>query len=84
MWDAEIKKIEAEGPNEKRPWFGKGGKLDNFITGSTKNQFGSDPAMVAYNDALEEKNTRKGRVTQRSRRVEFKSYKNRERRIYTE
>ncbi|WP_042373046.1 hypothetical protein [Bacteroides neonati] len=73
--DAEIKKIEAEGPNEKRPWFGKGGKLDNFITGSTKNQFGSDPAMVAYNDALEEKNTRKEELLKEAEELNLRAIK---------
>lgn len=47
-------KIKSEGVEVNRPWFGKGGKISNFFGGSTTNQFGSDPAVVAYTNKLKE------------------------------
>lgn len=45
-------KVQSEGVESYRPWFGKGGKVDNFFGGSKINQFGSDPASVAFNKEL--------------------------------
>ena len=47
-------KIKSEGVEVNRPWFGKGGKISKFFGGSTTNQFGSDPAVVAYTNKLKE------------------------------
>ncbi|MCD7938659.1 MAG: hypothetical protein LUH50_00430 [Bacteroides intestinalis] len=47
-------KIKSEGIETNRPWFGKGGKISQFFGGGTTNQFGSDPAVVAYNNKLKE------------------------------
>ncbi len=47
-------KIKSEGIETNRPWFGKGGKISQFFSGGTTNQFGSDPAVVAYNNKLKE------------------------------
>lgn len=47
-------KIKSEGIESNRPWFGKGGKISKFFGGGTTNQFGSDPAVVAYNNKLKE------------------------------
>ena len=47
-------KIKSEGVEKNRPWFGSGGKIATFFGGSTTNQFGSDPAVVAYNKKLKE------------------------------
>ena len=47
-------KIKSEGIETNRPWFGKGGKISKFFGGGTTNQFGSDPAVVAYNNKLKE------------------------------
>lgn len=42
-------KLKAEGAESHRPWFGAGGKIHKFFGGGSTNQFGSDPASVAYN-----------------------------------
>lgn len=47
-------KLKSEGIEANRPWFGAGGKIHNFFGGGTINQFGSDPAVVAYNKKLKE------------------------------
>lgn len=47
-------KIQSEGVEKNRPWFGAGGKIHKFFGGGTSNQFGSDPASVAYNKKLKE------------------------------
>ena len=47
-------KIQSEGVEKNRPWFGAGGKIHRFFGGGTTNQFGSDPAVVAYNKKLKE------------------------------
>lgn len=47
-------KIQSEGVEKNRPWFGAGGKIHKFFGGGTTNQFGSDPASVAYNKKLKE------------------------------
>lgn len=47
-------KVKSEGVEKNRPWFGAGGKIHKFFGGGTTNQFGSDPAIVAYNKKLKE------------------------------
>lgn len=47
-------KLKAEGADKHRPWFGAGGRIHGFFGGGTTNQFGSDPALVAYNKKLKE------------------------------
>ena len=42
-------KLKAEGAESHRPWFGAGGKIHKFFGGGSTDQFGSDPASVAYN-----------------------------------
>lgn len=57
--DEKVKEIEAVGPEEYRPFFGKGGKLSMFFGGSRFNQYGSDAAEIEYRKALgEQKNIR--------------------------
>lgn len=45
-------KLKAEGAEAHRPWFGAGGKIHKFFGGGSTDQFGSDPALVAYNRKL--------------------------------
>ena len=45
-------KLKAEGVEAHRPWFGAGGKIHKFFGGGSTDQFGSDPALVAYNRKL--------------------------------
>ena len=52
--DEKVKEIEAVGPEEYRPFFGKGGKLSLFFGGSRFNQYGSDAAEIEYRKALGE------------------------------
>lgn len=52
--DEKVKEIEAFGPEEYRPFFGKGGKLNMFFGGSRFNQYGSDAAEIEYRKALDE------------------------------
>lgn len=52
--DEKAKEIEAVGPEEYRPFFGKGGKLSMFFGGSRFNQYGSDAAEIEYRKALDE------------------------------
>jgi hypothetical protein len=52
--DEKVKEIEAIGPEEYRPFFGKGGKLSMFFGGSRFNQYGSDAAEIEYRKALDE------------------------------
>lgn len=52
--DEKMHEIEAKGPEEYRPFFGKGGKMSMFFGGSRFNQYGSDPAELAYREAFEE------------------------------
>lgn len=47
-------KLKAEGAESHRPWFGAGGKIHKFFGGGSTNQFGSDPASVAYNKMLKD------------------------------
>lgn len=47
-------KLKAEGAESHRPWFGAGGKIHKFFGGGSTNQFGSDPASVAYNKKLKD------------------------------
>lgn len=52
--DEKVKEIEAVGPEEYRPFFGKGGKLSMFFGGSRFNQYGSDVAEIEYRKAIDE------------------------------
>ena len=52
--DEKVKEIEAVGPEEYRPFFGKGGKLSMFFGGSRFNQYGIDAAEIEYRKALGE------------------------------
>lgn len=52
--DEKVKEIEAIGPEEYRPFFGKGGKLSMFFGGSRFNQYGSDAAEIEYRKAIDE------------------------------
>lgn len=52
--DEKVKEIEAVGPEEYRPFFGKGGKLSMFFGGSRFNQYGSDAAEIEYRKAIDE------------------------------
>nr|DAP56149.1 MAG TPA: tail tape measure protein [Caudoviricetes sp.] len=47
-------KLKSEGVEKNRPWFGAGGRIHKFFGGGTTNQFGSDPAVIAYNKKLKE------------------------------
>lgn len=47
-------KLKAEGVEAHRPWFGAGGKIHKFFGGGSTDQFGSDPASVAYNKMLKD------------------------------
>lgn len=47
-------KLKAEGVEAHRPWFGAGGKIHKFFGGGSTDQFGSDPASVAYNKKLKD------------------------------
>lgn len=47
-------KLKAEGAESHRPWFGAGGKIHKFFGGGSTDQFGSDPASVAYNKKLKD------------------------------
>ena len=49
-------KLQTEGVEKNRPWFGAGGRIHKFFGGGATNQFGSDPALVAYNRKLKEIN----------------------------
>lgn len=50
--DQKLRDIKAKGQEEYTPFFGAGGKLYQFFGGSNKNQYGSNPAELAYNEAL--------------------------------
>ena len=52
--DEKVKEIETVGPEEYRPFFGKGGKLSMFFGGSRFNQYGSDAAEIEYRKTLDE------------------------------
>lgn len=52
--DEKANDIRAGGKEEYRPFWGAGGKAYMFFGGGNKNQYGSDPAEVAYNQALKE------------------------------
>ena len=47
-------KLKSVGVEKNRPWFGAGGRIHKFFGGGTTNQFGSDPAVIAYNKKLKE------------------------------
>lgn len=52
--DAKVNEIKAKPKEDYRPWFGQGGKLDNYLDGNGKNSTGSDVAELAYKKALKE------------------------------
>lgn len=59
--DEKANDIRAGGKEEYRPFWGAGGKAYMFFGGGNKNQYGSDPAEVAYNQALKEAEDEKRR-----------------------
>lgn len=50
--EQKIRDIKANGIESYRPTWGAGGKVYQFFGGGKKNQYGSDPAKLAYNAAL--------------------------------
>lgn len=50
--EQKIRDIKANGIESYRPTWGAGGKVYQFFGGGKKNQYGSDPAELAYNVAL--------------------------------
>lgn len=50
--DEEVANIEANGVEHYRPFFGAGGKAYMFFGGGKKGHYGSDPAELAYNEAM--------------------------------
>jgi hypothetical protein len=50
--EQKIRDIKANGIESYRPTWGAGGKVYQFFGGGKKNQYGSDPAELAYNAAL--------------------------------
>lgn len=50
--EQKIRDIKANGIESYRPTWGAGGKVYQFFGGGKKNQYGSDPAEIAYNAAL--------------------------------
>lgn len=50
--EQKIREIKANGIESYRPTWGAGGKVYQFFGGGKKNQYGSDPAELAYNAAL--------------------------------
>lgn len=51
--DEEVANIEANGVEHYRPLSGAGGKAYMFFGGGKKGHYGSDPAELAYNKAME-------------------------------
>lgn len=51
--DEEVANIEANGVEHYRPLFGAGGKIPMLFGGGKKGHYGSDPAELAYNEAME-------------------------------
>ena len=52
--DNAARDIRTKGVEEYRPFWGAGGKLDMFFGGDNIGMYGSDPAELAYNNALKE------------------------------
>ena len=50
--EQKIRDIKANGIESYRPTWGAGGQVYQFFGGGKKNQYGSDPAELAYNAAL--------------------------------
>lgn len=50
--EQKIRDIKANGIESYRPTWGAGGKVYQFFGGGKKNQYGSDPAELAYNAVL--------------------------------
>lgn len=50
--EQKIRDIKANGIESYRPTWGAGGKVYQFFGGGKKNQYGSEPAEIAYNAAL--------------------------------
>ncbi len=57
--DEKANDIRSKGKEEYRPFWGAGGKAYMFFGGSNKNQYGSDPAEVAFENAIKEAEDRK-------------------------
>lgn len=59
--DEKINEIRSKGKEEYRPLWGNGGKVNMFLGGDNLDQYGSDPAELAFNKALQEEENRKQR-----------------------
>lgn len=59
--DEKINEIRSKGKEEYRPFWGNGGKVNMFLGGDNLDQYGSDPAELAFNKALQEEENRKQR-----------------------
>lgn len=57
--DEKANDIRSKGKEEYRPFWGAGGKAYMFFGGGNKNQYGSDPAEVAFENAIKEAEGRK-------------------------
>ena len=57
--DEKANDIRSKGKEEYRPFWGAGGKAYMFFGGGNKNQYGSDPAEVAFENAIKEEEDRK-------------------------
>lgn len=57
--DEQANDIRSKGKEEYRPFWGAGGKAYMFFGGGNKNQYGSDPAEVAFENAIKEAEDRK-------------------------
>lgn len=59
--DEKINEIRSKGKEAYRPFWGNGGKLNMFLGGDNLDQYGSDPAQLKFNEALQEEEDRKQR-----------------------
>lgn len=57
--DEKANDIRSKGKEEYRPFWGAGGKAYMFFGGGNKNQYGSDPAEVTFENAIKEAEDRK-------------------------
>lgn len=57
--DEKANDIRSKGKEEYRPFWGAGGKAYMFFGGGNKDQYGSDPAEVAFENAIKEAEDRK-------------------------
>jgi hypothetical protein len=57
--DEKANDIRSKGKEDYRPFWGAGGKAYMFFGGGNKNQYGSDPAEVAFENAIKEAEDRK-------------------------